>query len=67
MGSWEIYCALCGGTFSSDMEMDPEGTEEDYYGYDILKDYDLGWLDEVCALGFNPEASRIDNFVILCL
>jgi hypothetical protein len=33
----------------------------------ILKDYDLGWLDEVCALVFNPEASRIDNFVILCL
>lgn len=67
MGGWYIYCAICGGPFSSQVEMDPEGTEEDSYRYDVLKDCDLGWLDNLCALGFNPDAGGIDKFVIICL
>jgi hypothetical protein len=67
MGGWEIYCAICGGPFSSQVDMDPEGTEEDSYRYDVLKDCDLEWLDDLCALGLNPDARAIDKFVILYL
>jgi hypothetical protein len=45
--------------------MDPEGTEEDSYRYDVLQDCDLGWLDNLCALGFNLEAGGVDKFVII--
>ncbi|KAF3394026.1 hypothetical protein F1880_005532 [Penicillium rolfsii] len=44
------------------VEMDPEGTEEGSYRYDVLIDYDLGWLDKLCALGFNSDASGNDNY-----
>jgi hypothetical protein len=36
--------------------MDPEGTDEDCYRYDLLQDCNLEWLDEVCGLGVNPDA-----------
>ncbi|GIK07651.1 hypothetical protein Aspvir_003317 [Aspergillus viridinutans] len=41
--------------------MDPEGIEEDYYRYEVLKDCDLGWLDKLRALGVNPEAHGNDK------
>ena len=56
MGGWEIYCAICGGTFSSHVDMDPEGTDEDCYRYDLLQECNLEWLNEVCGLGVNPDA-----------
>lgn len=63
MGGWEIYCAICGSTFSSQVDMDPEGTDEEYYRYEVLKDCNLEWLDKVCALGINPDVSGNDKFV----
>ncbi|CAG8898820.1 unnamed protein product [Penicillium egyptiacum] len=62
MGGWAIYCAICGGTFSSQVDMDPEGTEEDHYRYEILRDCNLEWLDKVCALGINPSARGNVNY-----
>lgn len=67
MGGWDIYYAICGGPFSSQVEMDPEGTEEDSYRYDVLKHCDLGCVDGLCALGVNPDGGEIDKFVIICL
>lgn len=64
MGGWAVYCAICGGPFSSQVEMDPEGTDERSYRYDVLKDCDLEWLDELCALGMNPDATGDDKCVI---
>ncbi|KAK4863868.1 hypothetical protein LT330_010349 [Penicillium expansum] len=43
--------------------MDPEGTDEEYYRYEVLKDCNLEWLDKVCALGINPDVSGNDKFV----
>lgn len=63
MGGWEVYCALCGVPFSSQVEMDPEGTDENSYRYEVLKDCDLEWLDRLCALGFNSDALGTDKFV----
>ncbi|KAJ5680961.1 hypothetical protein N7536_012100 [Penicillium majusculum] len=65
MGGWEIYCAICGGTFSSEVDMDPEGTDKDYYRYEVLRDCNLEWLDKVCVLGINDEAHGNDKYVTI--
>ncbi|CAP78995.1 Pc06g00020 [Penicillium rubens Wisconsin 54-1255] len=62
MGGWEIYCAICSGTFSSQVDMDPEGTDEDCYRYDLLQECNLEWLNEVCGLGVNPDARGNENY-----
>ncbi|KAJ5284776.1 hypothetical protein N7524_000082 [Penicillium chrysogenum] len=62
MGGWEIYCAICSGTFSSQVDMDPEGTVEDCYRYDLLQECNLEWLNEVCGLGVNPDARGNENY-----
>lgn len=43
--------------------MDPEGMDEDYYRYEVLRDCNLEWLDKVCALGINPDARGNDKCV----
>ncbi|KAJ5134409.1 hypothetical protein N7448_000569 [Penicillium atrosanguineum] len=63
MGGWAISCAICGGPFSSQVNVDPERTEEDCYRDEFLEDLDLGWLDELCALGINPDAPGNDTSV----
>jgi hypothetical protein len=63
MGGWAIFCAICGGPFSSKVDMDPEGSEEDCYRYEVLRDCKLGWLDKLCALGINPDAPGNDKSV----
>lgn len=65
MGGWEIYCAICGGTFCSEVDMDPEGTDKDYYRYEVLRDCNLEWLDRVCALGINHDARGNDKYVTI--
>jgi hypothetical protein len=64
MGGWAIFCALCGGPFSSQVDMDCEGTDERAYRFDILEDCNLDWLDELQALGMNPDATGSDKFVV---
>ncbi|CEL10222.1 Putative F-box domain protein [Aspergillus calidoustus] len=61
MGGWAIFCALCGGPFSSQVDMDCEGTDERAYRFDILEDCNLDWLDELQALGMNPDATGSDK------
>ncbi|EAU32756.1 predicted protein [Aspergillus terreus NIH2624] len=61
MGGWAIFCAICGGPFSSQVDMDCEGTDERAYRFDILEDCNLEWLDGLRALGMNPDATGIDN------
>jgi hypothetical protein len=64
MGGWAIFCAICGGPFSSQVDMDCEGTDERAYRFDILEDCNLEWLDELRALGMNPDATGSDKFVV---
>lgn len=59
---WAIFCAICGGPFSSEVEIDPENTEECYRD-EVLRDFNLGWLDDLCALGINPDAPGNDKSV----
>ncbi|OJJ77719.1 hypothetical protein ASPBRDRAFT_36976 [Aspergillus brasiliensis CBS 101740] len=61
MGGWAIFCAICGGPFSSQVDMDCEGTDERAYRFDILEDCNLEWLDELRALGINPDATGSDK------
>jgi hypothetical protein len=61
MGGWAIYCAICGGTFASDVAMDPEGTDEYSYRYEVIRDSDLRWLDKLRGLGVNPDAPGTDK------
>ncbi|KAF4207526.1 hypothetical protein CNMCM8927_002931 [Aspergillus lentulus] len=61
MGGWAIFCAICGGPFSSQVDMDCEGTNERAYRFEILKDCNLEWLDELRALGMNPGATGSDK------
>ncbi|KAL6230961.1 hypothetical protein BDW75DRAFT_248250 [Aspergillus navahoensis] len=61
MGGWAIFCAICGGPFSSQVDMDYEGADERAYRFDILKDCSLEWLDELRALGANPDATGSDK------
>ncbi|KAL3442344.1 hypothetical protein BJX65DRAFT_287014 [Aspergillus insuetus] len=61
MGGWAIFCAICGGPFSSQVDMDCEGTDERVYRFDILEDCNLDWLDELQALGMNPDATGSDK------
>ncbi|KAF7522271.1 hypothetical protein PCG10_007572 [Penicillium crustosum] len=42
--------------------MDPEGTDKDYYRYEVLRDCNLEWLDKVCVLGINDDAHGNDKF-----
>lgn len=65
MGGWEVFCAICGGPFSSQMDMDAESTDENCYRYEVLKDSELEWLDELCALGVNQSASGTDKCVLV--
>lgn len=65
MGGWEIYCAICGGTFFSEVDMDPEGTDKDHYRYEVLRDCNLEWLDKVCVLGINDQAHGNDKYVTI--
>ena len=44
--------------------MDCEGTDERAYRFEILKDCNLEWLDELRALGMNPGATGSDKFVV---
>jgi hypothetical protein len=44
--------------------MDCEGTDERAYRFDILEDCNLDWLDELQALGMNPDATGSDKFVV---
>lgn len=64
MGGWAIFCAICGGPFSSEVEIDPENTEECYRD-EVLRDFNLEWLDDLCALGINPDALGNDKSVTL--
>ncbi|GCB27398.1 hypothetical protein AAWM_10283 [Aspergillus awamori] len=61
MGGWAIFCAICGGPFSSQVDIDCEGTDERAYRFDILEDCNLEWLDELRALGMNPNAIGSDK------
>ncbi|OQE12775.1 hypothetical protein PENFLA_c063G07543 [Penicillium flavigenum] len=61
MGGWAIFCAICGGPFSSQVDMDCEGTDERAYRFDILEDCNLEWLDKLRALGMNPDATGSDK------
>ncbi|GES63296.1 F-box domain protein [Aspergillus terreus] len=61
MGGWAVFCAICGGPFSSQVDMDCEGTDERAYRFDILEDCNLEWLDELRALGMNPDATGSDK------
>ncbi|KAL3462676.1 hypothetical protein BJX64DRAFT_137540 [Aspergillus heterothallicus] len=64
MGGWEIFCAICGGPFSSQVDMDCEGTDEMAYRYDVLEDCNLDWLNKLQALGINPDAPASNNSFI---
>ncbi|CAI7671438.1 unnamed protein product [Penicillium pancosmium] len=57
---WAIFCAICGGPFSSEVDIDPESTDECYRG-EVLRDFNLEWLDDLCALGINPDAPGDDK------
>lgn len=59
-----FFCAICGGPFSSQVDMDCEGTDERAYRFDILEHCNLEWLDELRALGINPDATGSDKFVV---
>ncbi|KAL2858432.1 hypothetical protein BJY01DRAFT_22 [Aspergillus pseudoustus] len=61
MGGWAIFCAICGGPFSSQVDMDCEGTDERAYRFDVLEDCNLDWLDKLRALGINPDATGSDK------
>lgn len=45
--------------------MDPDGTDEDYYRYEVLRDCNLEWLDRVCALDIHDEARGNDKCVTI--
>ncbi|KAJ5372700.1 hypothetical protein N7517_004706 [Penicillium concentricum] len=64
MGGWSVYCAICGGPFSSHLDIDPEETDVDEFCYrdKVLRDCKLEWLEEVCGLGINPDAPGNDNY-----
>lgn len=59
MGGFHVYCAICGSTFSSrsfiSIDSDDEMGDHTYSG-EVIGDSDLGWLDDLRALGFNPDA-----------
>ncbi|KAJ5998541.1 hypothetical protein N7451_006351 [Penicillium sp. IBT 35674x] len=57
---WAIFCAICGGPFSSEVDIDPENTDECYRDR-VLRDSNLEWLDDLCALGINPDALGNDK------
>ncbi|RAK72231.1 uncharacterized protein BO72DRAFT_472584 [Aspergillus fijiensis CBS 313.89] len=61
MGEWDIYCAICGAPFSSRVDIDPKGTEQNHYRYEILKNSSMKWLDEVRALGINADSPATDR------
>ncbi|KAJ5210857.1 hypothetical protein N7491_010669 [Penicillium cf. griseofulvum] len=63
MGGWSVYCAICGGPFSSNVEIDPEETGDDdgYYRDKVLRGCNLEWLDDVCGLGINSDAPGNDK------
>ncbi|RAH67272.1 uncharacterized protein BO66DRAFT_329571 [Aspergillus aculeatinus CBS 121060] len=61
MGEWDIYCAICGAPFSSRVDIDPKGTKQNHYRYEILKNSSLKWLDEVRALGINADSPATDR------
>ncbi|KAE8159866.1 hypothetical protein BDV40DRAFT_272152 [Aspergillus tamarii] len=59
MGGFHVYCAICGSTFSSSqfLSIDSDSDMGDYtYSGEVIGDSDLGWLDDLRALGLNPDA-----------
>lgn len=67
MGGFHVYCAICGSTFSSSqfLSIDSDSDMGDYtYSGEVIGDSDLGWLDDLRALGLNPDAVGERKFVI---
>ncbi|KAE8327907.1 hypothetical protein BDV39DRAFT_192560 [Aspergillus sergii] len=59
MGGFHVYCAICGSTFSSrdfiSIDSDDEMGDHTYSG-EVIGDSDLEWLNDLRALGLNPDA-----------
>lgn len=61
MGGWEIFCAICGGTFFSSVDIDCENTDEYAYRDTVLGESDVSWLGRVRGLGMNDSAPGNDR------
>ncbi|THC95119.1 hypothetical protein EYZ11_005403 [Aspergillus tanneri] len=55
MGGFDVYCAICGSTFRSNVSIDSDDETDYTYSGDVIGDSDLEWLNTLCALGLNPD------------
>jgi hypothetical protein len=53
MGGWDVYCAICGSTFSSRLSINSDDETGAAYSGKVIGKSDLEWLQNICALGTN--------------
>ncbi|KAL4897138.1 hypothetical protein BDV59DRAFT_198561 [Aspergillus ambiguus] len=59
MGGCDIYCAICGSTFSSTqfISIDSDDEGDNTYDGEVIGDSDIKWLDNLRALGINSNVT----------
>ncbi|KAF9886785.1 hypothetical protein FE257_011162 [Aspergillus nanangensis] len=57
MGGFDVYCAICGCTFSSRLSIDSDDETDYTYDGEVIGESDLEWLDHLRALGLNRGVS----------
>ncbi|CZS98449.1 uncharacterized protein RCO7_04182 [Rhynchosporium graminicola] len=65
MGDWDCYCAVCGAPFYC---FDPFSTENGDHiaGFDpeLITTEKLAWVEDIRAIGFNPDAPGVSKCFI---
>ena len=56
MGGWDVYCAICGSTFKSDLSIDSDDETDLTYSGTVIGESDLQWLQTLRALGLNANS-----------
>lgn len=68
MGSWDVYCAICGATVQwtgvSPEEL-KDMAEDDRQSAVILQKEKTDWLNRFRCIGENPDSASIDKYFSL--